>query len=127
MTESKRASNGDKIFKTLNPEAAAQLKASLANTAPVLSQYISEFVFNDIFGQPGMSLKQKEIITLTVLLTLGDTNYQLRVHLQSALNIGITKAEIMATFVQCLPYAGFPRVLTAVQIATDVFAHSSAK
>lgn len=66
-------------------------------------------------------MKQREMITITTLLTQGDTSSQLRIHIQGALNVGMTRDEIIETFVHCLPYVGFPRVLNAISVAKEVF------
>ena len=61
------------------------------------------------------------MITITSLLVQGDTSPQLRVHINGALNVGLTKEEIIETFIQTIPYGGFPRVLNAVNVAKEVF------
>lgn len=62
------------------------------------------------------------MITLASLLTLGGCETQLEVHLHGALNVGVTPQKIIETFLQCIPYTGFPRVLNAVAVAKRIFA-----
>jgi 4-carboxymuconolactone decarboxylase len=38
------------------------------------------------------------------------------------LNVGIPPEKVIETFVQCIPYKGFPKVLNAVNVAKKVFA-----
>lgn len=66
-------------------------------------------------------MKKREIITITSLLTQGDTAGQLKIHIQGSLNVGWTEAEILEAFIHCLLYVGFPRVLNAIRIAQEVF------
>jgi|SRR5471030_372487 len=93
---------------------------SLKDIAPDLGKYIIEFAFGDIYTRPTFDLKQRELITLSSLATLGGCEQQLKVHINAALNVGISKEEIIEVFLQCIPYIGFPRVLNAVSVAKDI-------
>lgn len=95
---------------------------SLDSIAPDLGRYIVEFAFGDIYDRKGLSLQEREIITLSSLLTAGGCEAQLEVHINAALHVGISQEKIMETFLQCIPYTGFPRVLNAVSVAKKVFA-----
>lgn len=61
------------------------------------------------------------MITLSSLLTAGGCEAQLEVHINAALNVGISKEKIIECFMQCIPYTGFPKVLNAVFVAKKVF------
>lgn len=94
---------------------------SLKKTAPDLGKYIIEFAFGDIYARNGLSMQEREMITITSLLTSGGCEPQLEVHINGALNVGLTPEKIIETFVQCIPYTGFPRVLNAVFTAKKIF------
>lgn len=95
---------------------------SLKTIAPDLGNYIIEFAFGDIYPRPGLTLAERELITITSLLTAGGCEPQLDVHINGALNVGILPAKIIEAFIQCIPYTGFPKVLNAVTVAKKVFA-----
>ncbi|MCP9327900.1 carboxymuconolactone decarboxylase family protein [Liquorilactobacillus satsumensis] len=101
-------------------KASQLVSASLADIAPVLDQK-TLLAFDEAQRRGVLDLKQREMITITTLLTQGDTAKQLRIHIQGALNVGLTRAEIVETFIHCLPYVGFPRVLNAIAVAKEVF------
>lgn len=61
------------------------------------------------------------MITITSLLTLGGCESQLEVYINGALNVGISPQKIVETFIQCIPYVGFPRVLNAIAVAKSGF------
>ncbi|SFG33977.1 carboxymuconolactone decarboxylase family protein [Sporolactobacillus nakayamae] len=94
---------------------------SLKDIAPDLGKFIIEFAFGDIYTRPELDLRQRELITLSSLASIGGTENQLRVHINGALNVGITAKEISEIFIQCIPYVGFPRTLNAVAVAKEVF------
>ena len=93
---------------------------SLENIAPDLGKYIIEFAFGDIYERSGLSLQEREMITLASLLTSGGCEPQLEVHIGGALNVGISREKIIEIFLQCIPYTGFPRVLNAVSVARRI-------
>ena len=94
---------------------------SLEDIAPDLGTYIIEFAFGDIYSRPILTLQEREMITIVSLLTAGGCEPQLEVHIHGALNTGVTPKKIIETFLQCIPYTGFPKVLNAVFTAKKIF------
>lgn len=103
-------------------EAANDTRQILNGDFNDVEKYILEFVFGDIYNRPGLDLKQKEIITLSTLIAQGAAESQIRVHMSSALSLGLTKDELIELIIQCIPNIGFPKVLNAISIAKKVFA-----
>ncbi|MGG5315857.1 carboxymuconolactone decarboxylase family protein [Enterococcus sp. AZ072] len=122
ISESKtREQIGFDILLDIDGEDGKKVIESLQDIAPDLGKFILEFTFADIYRRDVLDWKQREIITITSLLTLGGTEKQLDVHINAALNVGVTEQEIVETFIQCSPYVGFPRVLNAIFVAKEVF------
>lgn len=94
---------------------------SLAGVGEDVGKYIIEFAFGDIYGRDALNFQQREMITITSLLSQGDTEPQLEVHINAALNVRLTQSEIVGIFIQCIPYVGFPKVLNALFVAQKVF------
>lgn len=94
---------------------------SLAEIAPDLGRYIVTFAFGEIYMREGLSLPEREMVTLASLLALGGCEAQLEVHINGALNVGLSAEKIIEIFIQSIPYTGFPRVLNAVTTAKKVF------
>lgn len=90
---------------------------SLDSIAPDLGRYIVEFAFGDIYARNGLTLPEREMITLASLLTAGGCEAQLDVHVAAALQVGLSSEKIIETFLQCIPYTGFPKVLNAITVA----------
>lgn len=116
--------NGLKIREAvIGKEASQMVSDSLAGIAPILDKK-TLLGFDEAEKRTILNLKQREMITITTLLTQGDTANQLRIHIQGALNVGLTREEVVETFVHCLPYVGFPKVLNAISIAKEIFSKS---
>lgn len=122
----KRMEQGIKNLKEIDGKAGERVIESLQDIAPDVGTYILEFAFGDIYNKDTLSFREREIITITSLLTQGDTQNQLIVHINGSLNVGITEKEIIEVFTHCIPYIGFPKVLNAIAIAKEVFSMRSA-
>jgi 4-carboxymuconolactone decarboxylase len=102
-------------------EGGERVINSLRDTAPDLGKYIVEFAFGDIYSRPGLSLKERQLVTISSLTTQGGCEPQLKVHINAALNVGLSPNKIVECLIHCVPYTGFPRVLNAINVAKEVF------
>lgn len=116
-----RLETGTENLRKIDGAGGEAVVESLKDIAPDLGKYIVEFAFGDIYAREGLSLKEREMITLASLLTAGGCEPQLKVHIQGALNVGIAPEKIIEIFLQCIPYTGFPKVLNAVFAAEKLF------
>lgn len=123
----KRFDKGMEMLCQIDGGAGEGVIESLRDIAPDLGRYIVEFAFGDIYPRAGLTLEEREIITISSLLTSGGCEAQLRVHINGALNVGLSREKIIEVFIQCIPYVGFPRVLNAVTAAKTVFKERKVK
>ena len=119
--ENTRFTRGMKQLRTIDGKGGENVIKSLENIAPDLGKFIVEFAFGDIYTREGLTTEEREMITLSSLLTAGGCEPQLTVHINGALNVGISPERIIETFLQCIPYTGFPKVLNAVFVAEKVY------
>ena len=80
---------------------------------PRSSQYLSTNCFGDYYTRNGLDLETREMLTLAILTNLG-TESQLTSHIRGNANLGRSREFISDVIYQCLPYAGYPRILNAV-------------
>ena len=118
---SERFERGQKKIQEVIGVSGQTVVSSFEKIAPDLSRYIAEFPFGDIYSRTGLDLQKKQLVTVSSLVTQGDTAQALDVHLNAALNVGLTPNEIIEALLQLLPYAGWPKVQNAVNIAEKVF------
>ncbi len=119
--EQTRYKAGTEQLKQIDGVGGENVIRSLEDVAPDLGRYIIEFAFGDIYPRKELTLQEREMITTTSLLTSGGCEPQLEVHINGSLNVGISPEKIIETFIQCIPYVGFPRVLNAVFVAKKIF------
>ena len=106
----------------INAEGARRQWDALSPIAPDFARWIVESAYADILGRPQLSLRDREIATLAALATLGHAPAQLRAHVEGALNVGLSREEIVEVLMQMAIYAGVPAAINALQIAGEVFA-----
>lgn len=120
--ENTRFTQGMEQLKAIDGKGGENVIRSLEDIAPDLGKFIVEFAFGDIYTREGLTTEEREMITLSSLLTAGGCEPQLEVHINGALNVGISPEKVIETFLQSIPYTGFPKVLNAVYAAKKVFA-----
>jgi len=92
---------------------ARQMAAKLEAENGALGSFALDFVMGDIWSRPGLSKRDRNLIVLTMLATLHQTN-QLKYYVPGGLNHGLTVVEIREIMTHVAAYAGFPRALDAM-------------
>jgi 4-carboxymuconolactone decarboxylase len=90
-----------------------------AVTDPDFANTMKRFIYGEVEQQGSLTDKQRELITLVVLETNGNTDL-FRKNVEGALNIGVTPVEIKEAVYQAAPYIGFPKALDALHIVNEV-------
>ena len=67
--DNKRYQNGLARLAEVDGQAGEHVIQSLQHVAPDLGRYIIEFAFGDIYRRSRLTLEEREIITLSSLLT----------------------------------------------------------
>lgn len=122
MNTQNRYERGLEKLREIDGEAGDRVLESLDGIAPDFARYLIEFPFGDIYSRPGLDLKSREIAVVAALTALGHAAPQLKVHIQGALNVGVTRTEVVETIMQMAVYAGFPAALNGLAVAKEVFA-----
>lgn len=95
-------------------------RKSFGHIAPALADYTDKVLFGDVWEQPGLSPRDRSLITVASLIALYRTN-ELPFHLKKALQNGISRDELIEVITHLAFYAGWPTANTAVSIAQRVF------
>ncbi len=84
-------------------------------------KYMTEYCFGRFYTRKGIDLQHRELITFCMLAGLGGCDDRLRTHAIGCKNTKISKAEMVAAVTAMLPWIGFPRSLTALNVINDAY------
>jgi 4-carboxymuconolactone decarboxylase len=117
-----RYKQGLENFRRITGRAGKSLADTFQKTAPDLERYLMEFVFGDIYSRTALDIKSRQLAAISALAALGTCQPQLVVHINGALNVGCTEAEIVEVVLAVAIFAGFPAAINGMVVAKQVFA-----
>jgi len=88
--------------------------------APKFAQLTDDVLFGDVWARPGLSLRDRSVITVSALIALNRPD-QLRSHLRRARDNGVKQDEIIEMITHLAFYAGWPCAVIAIGVAREVF------
>jgi len=89
--------------------------------APALETYTQDVLLGDVWKRPGLSLRDRSIVTLAALIARSQT-IEMAYHLNLALDHGVGPREISEIITHLAFYSGWANAMSAVAVAKDVFA-----
>src|SRR5437868_9995760 len=95
-------------------------KNPLADFAPKLVEITEKVLFGDVWERPQLSKRDRSLITCAALIALQRPD-QLRIHLERALENGLSKDELGEVITHLAFYSGWPTAVTAAGIAKEIF------
>ena len=93
---------------------------AIGDFAPKLVSLTDDVLFGDVWERTELSKRDRSLITIAALITNGSTE-QLRSHLARAKDNGLSEAELKEVIIHLAFYAGWPRAMSAVTVAKEVF------
>ena len=120
-TENNRIAKGIEVQKSIfGSKNIDNLRANAPDNLKHIQDYLSGYCFGDICGRNGLDIKIRELITFSIIATLGGCENQLRAHIGGNAAIGNDKETLLNVITQCMPYIGFPRTLNAITCINEV-------
>lgn len=101
------------LLRDMYGEDGVKFIDDLAEVAPDFGQLILD-VNMAVLNRPGLPKRDRELVVIAALTTLGNAPRQLRAHIASALDLGVSTEEIAETMMQTAIYAGMPAGFNAL-------------
>ena len=102
------------------PQAQPQAQQLIGDFAPKLVSLTDDVLFGDVWKRAELAPRDRSLITVAALIVGGNTE-QLRSHLVRAKDNGLTETELKEAIIQLAFYAGWPRAMSAISVAKQVF------
>jgi 4-carboxymuconolactone decarboxylase len=90
-----------------------------AQTTPKLAQLSSDVLFGDVWERPGLSKRDRSLITVAALVTSCRAQ-QMPFHMNRAIENGVTREELAEAITHLAFYAGWPSAITAADVLGTV-------
>jgi 4-carboxymuconolactone decarboxylase len=116
-----RAKNGLQTRReVLGADYVDKAMASVDEFNEEFTELLNTYCWNDIWNRPGLPRKTRSVLNLGMLVALGK-EHELKLHINGALNNGLTKDEIKEVLLQTAIYCGVPAAVVAFRAAREVF------
>jgi len=102
---------GDRIKRNYETAIPSQL---------YIQKLLSANCFGDYQTRPALDVKMRELLTYSILISLGGCESQVKGHIQGNVNVGNAKATLLAVTTQLLPTIGYPRTLNAIACLNEI-------
>jgi 4-carboxymuconolactone decarboxylase len=92
----------------------------MGDFAPKLAELTDDVLFGDVWARTELSQRDRSLVTVAALIANGNTE-QLPSHLNRAKATGLSVTELAEVITHLAFYAGWPRAVSAVLVAKEVF------
>ncbi|UIR30733.1 carboxymuconolactone decarboxylase family protein [Priestia flexa] len=99
----------------MNTHIESKIPQEMRDLAPDFVKYGESILFEEVWRDPTLTLKERSLSTLSALISIGNTE-QLPFHLQLAKKNGVTEKEIIALITHMAFYVGWPKASAALNI-----------
>ncbi|MET7319610.1 carboxymuconolactone decarboxylase family protein [Streptomyces sp. NPDC005549] len=100
-------------------EGGSSTRGALADYAPKLWELTDEVLLGDVWERPGLSKRDRSLITCTVLVAHG-TTAQMKTHFPRAIRNGVSEEELIEMITHLAFYCGWPNSINAAMVAREV-------
>jgi 4-carboxymuconolactone decarboxylase len=98
-----------------------KMQEDMRMVAPALEKYTQGTLLGDVWKRPGLSARDRSIVTLAALIARNQT-IEMAFYLNLALDNGVKPREISEIITHLAFYSGWANAVSAVAVAKDVFA-----
>ncbi|MBX9808183.1 MAG: carboxymuconolactone decarboxylase family protein [Flavobacteriaceae bacterium] len=81
-----------------------------------IQEYLSANCFGNYYTREVLDIKMRELVTLSFLIALGETESQIKGHILDHSNVGNDRQTFINLTTQLLPYVGYPRTLKCLSL-----------
>ena len=111
-----RFERGMKVLKRMGRE---NLMLNQKALSPEMYEMSVGHLFGDVWGRPGLSLRDRQLVTLAANIAMARPTGN-HSHYLSSMHLGITKKEIIEVMIQVGHYTGWPTLSNSVRQFTEI-------
>lgn len=115
-----RYEKGLALQKEIFGERIDKMQEAAPENQKHIQRYLSANCFGDFQTRTGLNAKQRELLTFSMLISLGGCESQVKGHIMGNVAVGNDKNTLLAVVTQLLPYNGYPRTLNAIACLNEM-------
>jgi 4-carboxymuconolactone decarboxylase len=115
-----RKERGFEIQKNYFGEIIEDLIKNTPKDQQHYNEFLKGYCFGDFYTRTGLDDQDRELITFSIIASLGGCENQLRGHTAGNLSVGNDKQTLIDAVTVLLPFIGFPRSLNALSIINEI-------
>jgi 4-carboxymuconolactone decarboxylase len=118
---------GKKILGELTKTPQPETLTGYSAFAPTIDTFLKEHLFADIFERDVLTYAQRELVTISVIATIGKAEPMLRSHLAICLNVGLTPEQLQQFVTVIKSTIGKKEAKSAQKVLDEVLATNKSK
>lgn len=115
-----REAAGLELMKATFGERIEDMRKNAPDDQKHIQYNLAANCFGDYYTRNGLDMKTRELLTFSMLISMGGTDSQVRGHIQGNLNVGNNRETLIGVTTQLLPYIGYPRTLNALNAINEI-------
>lgn len=115
-----RFEEGLSIQKSIFGEGIDKMHQMAPKNQYHIQKFLSDNCFGDYYTRTGLDIKTREILTFSMLVSLGGCEPQVKAHVRGNMSVGNSKEILLSVVTQLLPYIGYPRTLNGITCINEV-------
>ena len=120
VDESTRFDKGLEVQIGIFGDHIREMRKNASSDAAHFNDDLAEFCFGDTYTRGTLDLKQREMLTMAAIASLGGCEPQLKGHIAGNKSVGNTRAQVLGVLTAIHPFIGFPRTLNALACINEV-------
>jgi len=118
---------GKKILGELTKTPQPETLTGYSAFAPTIDTFLKEHLFADIFERDVLTYAERELVTVSVIATIGKAEPMLRSHLAICLNVGLTTEQLQQFVTVIRSTIGKKEAKSAQKVLNEVLTTNKSK
>ena len=118
--EDNKYERGKTILEQLTKTPQSNALSGYSAFAPIIDTFLKEHLFAGIFERDVLTYAQRELVTISVISTIGDAEPMLKGHLAICLNVGLSPEQLKEFITVIKPIIGNNKTKAAKEVVNEV-------
>ena len=120
-TPENRAEKGREVQgQIIGPDRVEKLYSSAPEDQMHIQRFLSANCLGDHVARGGIDIPTRELLTLSMLVSLGGCEAQVKGHVSANLHVGNDRTRLIDVITQLVPFIGYPRALNGLRAIDEV-------